>query len=449
MRRLHSLFLSLFCKPTAHAHVVLTALFAFSVMAAAPPIYGAPISITEAFHFEDNVSANSAFAGFGDRFSLGARAFPNGFGGTTVTASQGVAVDVPIPFVGTTAAPNQFFGSYSADTGRALGLTGSWDLTFTNNVGTSDTAMRTTPTLAGAVTVPFANTVTVSGSGNEPTFAWTVPNTFMPDAAYIQVWDLEKSSSFPGTKDIIFVQGLAANATSFTVDPTQLPLVATDPDGTAHSYSLQITLVQLRNPSAGLNNTNILSQSRSFFDFTLLPPGSPPQVLLPSVCSTNTAAYCFYDASVMAGEIIYIDPLVSIGYDYMTGTGNPNFASVLPPTGIGDSLYDLWLWNSTNWFDTGIDLIGGQQFFFDLLGVDRFRILGIEPSAGVDPNNPTAFITGLSFTADGAFTGSMTPLTIDSAVPEPASLGLFGTGLALLGLTLRRKRVRLVRLEVK
>lgn len=43
-------------------------------------------------------------------------------------------------------------------------------------------------------------------------------------------------------------------------------------------------------------------------------------------------------------------------------------------------------------------------------GVDRFRVLGIESSAGLDPNNVTAFVTGLAFVTDGQFTGTMTPI---------------------------------------
>ena len=38
----------------------------------------------------------------------------------------------------------------------------------------------------------------------------------------------------------------------------------------------------------------------------------------------------------------------------------------------------------------------------------------IEPSAGIDPTNATAFISGLTFVAAGLFTGSMTALTADA-----------------------------------
>jgi len=70
---------------------------------------------------------------------------------------------------------------------------------------------------------------------------------------------------------------------------------------------------------------------------------------------------------------------------------------------------------------------GGQTFIFDGDGAGRFRILGIEESTALDPNNSTAFITGLTFEGDGQFTGTMAPITTD--VPEPATMVLLFTGL--------------------
>ncbi len=66
--------------------------------------------------------------------------------------------------------------------------------------------------------------------------------------------------------------------------------------------------------------------------------------------------------------------------------------------------------------------------------MDRFRIAGIDPAAGLDPNNPQAFVTGLTFVGAGTVNLTMTPLIGGSAVPEPSSLILSGTGLlGLLG----------------
>jgi PEP-CTERM putative exosortase interaction domain len=114
------------------------------------------------------------------------------------------------------------------------------------------------------------------------------------------------------------------------------------------------------------------------------------------------------------------------------------------PTGIGDNLFDLFLWDGTSFVDSGVDLTGGVQFFFGGLGVDRFEILGIEPSAGLDPANPTAFVTGLTFVSTGPFTGTMTPLSVEvpTGVSEPSSLLLFVLGLLGLSAMQRYGRMR-------
>src|SRR5205814_2644379 len=126
-------------------------------------------------------------------------------------------------------------------------------------------------------------------------------------------------------------------------------------------------------------NPSILVRSNSFFDFSPLTGIGPADIHLPTIVN---GVYNFFITDVGPTSVTFIDPLVAIGYDYATGAGDPNFASVLLPTGIGDNQFDLFLWNGTSFFDSGINLAGGVQFFFDALGVDRFEIRGIETSAG-------------------------------------------------------------------
>ena len=127
--------------------------------------------------------------------------------------------------------------------------------------------------------------------------------------------------------------------------------------------------------------------------------------------TTSGGAYTF-SVAVIPNFPIFIDPPVAVGYDYDTGKGDPNFASVRLPIGIGDGVYRV--------------KVGGRKFTLaggDLLdfrangfpdGVNAFRVGCIEVAAGLDPANAEAFPTELTFVAAGTFTGTMKPLTRNS-----------------------------------
>lgn len=82
----------------------------------------------------------------------------------------------------------------------------------------------------------------------------------------------------------------------------------------------------------------------------------------------------------------------------------------------------------------------GVQYFFGQGGVDAFKVRGIETSAELDPGNGTAFITGLTFTGAGSFTGTMTPVTMFVPVSEPSAYAMFAIDLA--GLAAARRRLQ-------
>ena len=133
--------------------------------------------------------------------------------------------------------------------------------------------------------------------------------------------------------------------------------------------------------------------------------------------TTAGGAYTFF-VSVIPNVMIFIDPAVSLGFDYEIGTGDPKFASVQLPIGIGDSLYTLIVHGQA------FALAGGDTFDFAAHGfangVAQFRVADIEASAGLDPSNAAAFPTGLTFTTAGTFTGTMTPLCRSTPLPDHA-----------------------------
>jgi hypothetical protein len=399
-------------------------------------------SITDLNNFRDTRSLNDVGISQGDSNQFGAQVVPNGVAGTRLFATQG-AVRVPAAIGssgacgGFTVNPNQC--SFSIPFNSAL--TGSWSLTFVNG---ADQATATTPPLApsAVVAAPFPETVTISGSGTTPTIAWQVPAGFNPDAIRINIFDKTKTN-LQGVADIPFSTNVAGSARTFSVPPSAGLQI-----NTPYVFNLQLIETRDSTTSTGNPNSNIARRSSSFFDFTALPSGAPPQILLPTVGPAPDPGtglgptYQFTARGIKSGQAIFIDPLVAIGYKYAIGAGNPSFASVTLPA-VGDNIFTLSYLLGGN--PILQQIIANAQFFFPSGGVSAFDVTGIETSAMLDPNNVTAFITGLTFVADGDFTGTMTPLIEDvplGAVPEPATLLLFGTTAAGLGLARWRQRRR-------
>jgi len=184
------------------------------------------------------------------------------------------------------------------------------------------------------------------------------------------------------------------------------------------------------------NTSNVSSETPGLWSFAIrnggLPDGSTPSnPLLPVVGDDGFN----FDFEIELNQQIFIDPVVAVGYDYVVNSG-PNFASVLVPAALANGDADFLL-------DLGADgtfaLAAGVVF--DLLSVDplgfsEFSILEISTAEALDPGDPLAFITGLTFVGAGQVSLTQTPITVDTGngqnVPEPSSGLLVLAALAFL-----------------
>ncbi len=169
----------------------------------------------------------------------------------------------------------------------------------------------------------------------------------------------------------------------------------------------------------------------------VLPGATPSNPLLPVIVN---GAFTFDFNVVIPTQRIFIDPVVAVGYDYVV-TNGPLIASVNFTTNLNDP-------NGYELRDLAGNLLAvlqvGEIYNF-ASAVSGFRVTGIEPSAGVDPNNGLAFVTGLTFASAGRLQMTQTPITFDtgggggvppSDVPLPSGLALVLIG----GLAILRKK---------
>ena len=161
-------------------------------------------------------------------------------------------------------------------------------------------------------------------------------------------------------------------------------------------------------------------------------PGTTPGNPLPPVGRIGET----YDFAVAVigetSDMTYIDPAIAVGYDY--ASTDRKFRSVLIPAALpnGDANFELIFEGNT------VALAAGTAFDFTTVvpdGVSSFSIRGIDTGEGLDPNDPGAFVTGLTFLGEGATDVYMTPV---APVPEPGLL-LLVVAAGWAGIQVRRR----------
>ncbi|CAN5254584.1 hypothetical protein BH11PSE10_BH11PSE10_02960 [soil metagenome] len=377
---------------------------------AAPP----QLQTNTVYMFRDWRGANSVGISPGDKLQYGANV-SGGSAGVFLSAHAATGFFDPAAPCSPLTVNRNFCAN---DTSYNAARLAPWTLHFTRDGETTDV---TGPSMVGVPRVDFPRSVTMSGSGLTPTISWQLPDGFTPDGFRVNILDKNRVLA-NGTRDIISTTPLAAAATAF-----QLP--GTIGLSSSGNYAINFQLIETRGhvPFSG-NNGEIFSRSNSWFDFTPLSGQAPTDIALPTIDASGV--YNFQVGGVGSDHITFIDPEVAVGYHYAIGASGPNFQSLLLPN-VGDGAYTLSYSDGTGAHSTGV--LHDQQFFFGSGGVSAFSVTGIETSAGLDPGNATAFVTGLTFASAGEFNGSMTPITALVAVPEPQTWALLLGGLGLLG----------------
>ncbi|HPR05550.1 MAG TPA: hypothetical protein PLI17_02825, partial [Denitromonas sp.] len=308
-------------------------------------------------------------------------------------------------------------------------LDGSWNIIALPNASTAptpnpdaeivSTAVNTIPSAFASNPIPLATDITLDGNG---LLSWKIPETDVVYNNYrvtvIRESDRRQVTATPGTP--IDWDGGSEKSISFNI-------LGLYPFVEGEAYELRIE-TRANDPSRDVSS--LFNRSSTFANFTLLPEGVGP-VALPTVDMEGTFNF---DFEVSEGEDYVIDPFVAIGYEYVVGAGDPLFESVMIPLDLTPADVDHYLLLVGG--DT-IMLQPNQRYDFALGGVSMFTILGIDPALMIDPANTTAFLTTLTFTGSGRFTGSMTPITQFVPVASPLSLAL--SALLPLVVTTRRR----------
>ena len=131
-----------------------------------------------------------------------------------------------------------------------------------------------------------------------------------------------------------------------------------------------------------------------------------------------------FNAPVTGGAVTPLDPPASYAFIYKVGSTDPNFSSIILPYITGsNSHYEIYTMQAGHWafYSTAQPL---QEVKF-ASPVTTFLVTGADISS---LPSGTSWISAVSFTSSGVFTGSITTLTQSnvSALSLPTALASFG-----------------------
>lgn len=420
------------------------------------------------FHFRNNAGPNNS--GFRHFNGIITGAWITPVEGTRVTMSQVSSNGSVYELTGTTtwgpydlphsnspALPTEFSSSYEYLGAAGVGLLGNWDFEVTNPASPNSPFHFRSNLIEGVPAMPFVSNAAVSYAGGQISLSWVNPQATI-SAIDVEIQDLSlprdyfgiPPSEYIGFSPIIHQESsktpgiftpLPSTATSFTLPAVFSGGGSIDP---THKYVAAISLDLYQTQTVDdVTRPFLVSRSRTFVNFAGgAPTGfpeTPAEIQLPTVTSNpdgSNTQFQFIIRELQPGRY-FLDPDFATGYEYVIGEGDPNFASVLLPN-VGDGKFRIEVFNAqAGQWEFLADVDAGQDFSFGTAGVARFRVLGIEASAELDPNDPQAFVTGITFAGGGSFTGRMIPLV---PVPEPATWATLALGLGCIGAMARRRR---------
>ena len=179
-----------------------------------------------------------------------------------------------------------------------------------------------------------------------------------------------------------------------------------------------------------------------------LQPGLEFDPVLPTCLDGRTGAFVFVvdvsdfinqlfegPAAELGQDGLFFDPPIVTGYDYTVD--NTTFTTIGAPLAVNDpDGYEIVVGAQSAPL-----AVGGTLDFSAVFGTNptAFSLRGIDPTLGLDPDDPIAFPALLNFDLANLTANTFTVTITPQVVPLPAGAALYAGALGLGGLLLRRR----------